>query len=147
MYPPVQTALWLAAQQATAHVLGRRPRGPVATAAGVALLGTAAVGGLDSLRRFVQRDTTWHPWEPEAATLLVTDGPNAVTRNPMYVAMALGLVATGLLSGRPWTSAAAFGLMATLTPQITREEAAMQKLFGAQWNAYTARVPRWLGPL
>lgn len=116
LIPPLQTAPWLAAQQAAG-----------------------------SLRRFLAVGTTWHPHRPSAATRLVTDGPNAVTRNPMYLAMTLGLAGTGLLSGRSWTAVAAAGLATTLTPQIEREEAALAELFGAQWRAYTTRVPRWLG--
>lgn len=146
-YPPVQAILWLAAQQASAGILGRRHPGPVATTVGAALIGTAGIVGLDTLRRFVRRGTTWHPWQPESASHLVTDGPNAYSRNPMYAAMALGLVGAGLLSGRSWTAAAALGLMTTLTPQIEREEQALDTLFGAHWRAYTARVPRWFGPV
>jgi protein-S-isoprenylcysteine O-methyltransferase Ste14 len=62
----------------------------------------------------------------------------------MYVGMTLGLVGTGLLSGRPVTTLAAAGLVATLTPQVRREEAALAELFGDEWAAYSRRVRRWL---
>ena len=145
LVPPVQASLWLAAQQGAASVGGRRRPGPVAAVVGVGLLGGAVACGVGALRRFVERDTSWHPWHPEHASTLVSDGPNSVTRNPMYAAMALGLVGTGLLSGRPWTAAFAAGLIGTVTPQVRREEAALAEVFGDQWDAYVRRVPRWVG--
>lgn len=144
--PVVHAAAWLAGQQVVARVVGRRRPGPLEVAGGLVLVGVAASLGLDALARFVRRGTTWEPWSPEAASVLVMDGPNAFTRNPMYLAMALGLGGTGLMSGTPWTAAAAQGLMITLTPQVRREEAALAATFGAEWEAYRARVPRWIGP-
>lgn len=145
LVPPVQTALWAVAQQVAARALGdRRPPGALQKAAGVACLATGAASAAGAVSRFSQRRTTWEPWAPEQTTALVTDGPNAVSRNPMYIGMALGLVGTGLLSGRPVTTLAAAGLMATLTPQVHREEAALAQLFGDEWTAYTRRVRRWL---
>lgn len=143
--PPVQTALWLAAQQGLATLAGRRRPTPLAAAAGLALVGSGVAFGAAALRLFVRHDTTWHPWDPEKASALVTDGPNAFVRHPMYLAMAIGLAGTGLLSGRPWTAGAALGLAATLTPQIDREEAALAARFGPTWDAYATRTPRWPG--
>jgi len=144
LVPPVQTALWAAAQQVVARAARDRQRGRLATVAGVTCVAAGAAVAAGALSRFSERRTTWEPWAPEQSTALVTDGPNAVSRNPMYVGMALGMVGTGLLSGRPATSLAAVGLMTTLTPQIRREEAALARLFGDDWTAYTQRVRRWL---
>ena len=144
LVPPVQTALWVAAQQVAARALGRRQPSGLERVAGAACIATGVAGAAGALARFSRRRTTWEPWAPERSTSLVTDGPNAVSRNPMYVGMALGLVGTGLLSGRPATSLAAGGLMATLTPQIRREEATLGQLFGDEWATYSRRVRRWL---
>lgn len=144
LVPPVQTALWLAGQQASVWAAGgRRTPDRLEAALGAATLATGASLGLASLVSFVRRDTTWHPWRPERASTLVTDGANAVSRNPMYLGMALGLVGTGLLSGRPWSSLAAAGLIGTLTPQVRREETALADVFGPAWTAYAGRVRRW----
>lgn len=143
--PPLQAALWLALQQAAAGLGGRRRPHPLAAAAGAGLVASAVGTGAVTLRLFVARGTTWHPWDPERASSLVTDGPNRWTRNPMYVALAAGLAGTGLLSGRPWTALASLGLVATLTPQVRREEAALASVFRGDWHAYAARTPRWLG--
>ena len=145
LVPPVQTLLWAVAQQVVARRIAqrRRPSGAQVALAGLCIAaGAASAGGASS--RFRQRGTTWEPWAPEKSSALVTDGPNAVTRNPMYVGMTLSLVATGLLSGRPATCLAAAGLMTTLTPQIRREEAALAQNFGEEWTAYARRVRRWL---
>ena len=145
LVPPVQTALWATAQQVVARrVLSRRGPSRLEKALAVGCLAAGAASAAGASRRFSAEDTTWEPWAPERSSALVTDGPNAVSRNPMYVGMALTLVATGLLSGRPWTALAAGGLMATLTPQIEREEAALARLFGDDYTAYTRRVRRWL---
>jgi len=142
--PPVQAALWLAAQQAVART-GRRRRAPapLRLAGGVLVAGAAVFGGA-SLRAFVERGTTWHPWNPHHAAVLIDDGPNAVSRNPMYVALAAGIAGAGLASRRPWTALAGLGLAATLTPQIRREERALAAVFGADYERYRARVRRWL---
>lgn len=145
LVPPVQTALWAVAQQVAARrVLAPRRPGPVerGLAAGCVVAAAACAGGAS--RRFRERRTTWHPWAPETSSALVTDGPNAITRNPMYVGMALVLVGTGLLSGRPATCLAAAGLLTTLTPQVRREEAALGEIFGDEWTAYAGRVRRWV---
>lgn len=143
--PPVQAALWLGAQQWAAHRCPRtRPASGTLRVTGGVLLAGAAAGGLDALRRYLVLGTTWHPWDVDAATHLVTDGPNAVSRNPMYAGIALGLVGTGLLTGRPWPALAAAGFVATVTPQVLREEAALERLFGDAWRAYARRVRRWL---
>ena len=141
----MQTVLWGAAQQLVARGLLPRRR-PSRLERGLAIacltVGGASAAGASS--RFRERGTTWEPWAPEKSSALVTDGPNAVTRNPMYVGMALFLVGSGLLSGRPATCLAAAGLMTTLTPQIRREEAALGQLFGDDYSAYAGRVRRWI---
>lgn len=145
LVPPVQTALWATAQHVVARALLERRR-PSRLQKGLAVVALAAGGACaaGASSRFRKRGTTFHPWAPERSTALVTDGPNAISRNPMYVGMALGLVGSGLLSGRPTTCLAAAGLITTLTPQIRREEAALARLFGDDWTAYAQRVRRWL---
>ena len=145
LVPPVQTLLWGVAQQVVARRLLPRRR-PSRLERGLAIVcftaGGASAAGASS--RFRERGTTWEPWAPERSSALVTDGPNAVTRNPMYVGMVLAVVGTGLLSGRPATCLAAAGLMTTLTPQIRREEAALQQIFGDEFSAYSRSARRWL---
>ena len=117
-----------------------RKFGAVATgAASVAVMGSAA-------REFRVRGTTVDPLRPERATALVTSGPFRLTRNPMYVGMA-GLLAAHMVfrgSTRALIPVAAFVAVIDRI-QIPPEEAAMTKLFAAEYEEYRARAPRWVG--
>ena len=80
-----------------------------------------------------------------AATALITDGPFAKSRNPIYVGNTLLLIGVGLLSGIAWLLPAA--LAAAYTTQklaIEREETHLAAHFGKAWTDYAARTPRWL---
>jgi len=99
-----------------------------------------------SARQFRRRGTTLDPLDPTAASVLVTTGPNAVSRNPMYVGL-VGLLAANALRRGSWAAlvpVVAFVLV-TDRVQIASEEAALLARFGADYEAYRARVPRWLG--
>jgi protein-S-isoprenylcysteine O-methyltransferase Ste14 len=108
------------------------------TAASVAIAGTAST-------QFRRRGTTVDPIHPEKAAILVTSGPNALTRNPMYVGMA-GLVTAHTLWWGKWAAvvpAAAYVALIDRT-QIAAEEVALSAKFGADYDAYRATAPRWL---
>lgn len=80
-----------------------------------------------------------------AATALITDGPFAKSRNPIYTGNTMLLLGAGLLTGIAWLVIAA--PLAALTVQklaIEREERHLAARFGAEWQAYAARTPRWL---
>lgn len=144
LIPPVQAALWLGVQQVAARC-GREGSAPVPRWVGAGIVAAAAAFGATAVVIFIREGTTWHPGHPEEASALVTNGPHAWTRHPMYLAMTAGLVGTGLLSPRPWTALAALGLPLTLAHQVRREETALAAAFGEQWNRYAERVPRWIG--
>ena len=95
----------------------RRALAAATAAASVGLAGAAA-------SRFRAHHTTVEPFDPSKATSLVVSGPNAVTRNPMYVGMA-GLLVANAIRLRDWRALAA--------------------KFGAEYDAYRAAVPRWIG--
>lgn len=107
----------------------------------------AASGALlsDTIRRFRQRHTTVEPFRPDAATALVTDGPNALTRNPMYVGMAGALLAHAMARGDVRTLLPLAAFVAIIDRvQIRPEEEALRRLFGQDYADYCARVPRWI---
>jgi protein-S-isoprenylcysteine O-methyltransferase Ste14 len=87
--------------------------------------------------------TDVRPWKP--TTAIVTDGPYALTRNPIYVAFALLQVGIGL-----WTDTLAVVLMAvpaivaTNNWVIAREEAYLSRKFGAPYERYLTQVRRWM---
>jgi len=120
----------------------RRPVRHVALAAIVLTLGTLLL--LWCVREFylVGRGTL-APWAPP--THLVTSGPYRWSRNPMYVGVITILVGWCLL----WDSRAlviytlATACAVHLRVLIAEEPWATGK-FGAEWDAYRARVPRWI---
>ncbi len=76
----------------------------------------------------------------------MTDGPNALTRNPMYVGMAGVLTAHAIARGGWLTALPVAGFVALIDRvQVRPEEQALRGLFGDEYAAYCARVPRWLG--
>jgi len=73
---------------------------------------------------------------------LVTHGPYAIVRNPIYASMALWLVALALTFATPVRLAIALILYVIGTlMRIRAEEELMRATFGAQWEEYRRRVP------
>lgn len=113
-------------------------------AAGVGAASIALLGG--SAASFRRSHTTVEPFDPSKATTLVTDGPNALTRNPMYVGMAGTLTAHALLRGGWLTALPVIGFVALIDRvQVRPEERALRELFGEDYSDYCRRVPRWVG--
>jgi protein-S-isoprenylcysteine O-methyltransferase Ste14 len=76
---------------------------------------------------------------------LVTYGPYAVTRNPMYVGMVTITLGVALLVGAPLLFAAPVLLfLLDNFVIIPFEEAKMQRQFGDAFQDYKARVRRWI---
>ena len=73
---------------------------------------------------------------------LATSGPYRYTRNPLYFGSAL-LAAGMLVAGASWYAAAIVSLyFIAFYPQVMRKEAEeLRALYGAQYEAYAARVP------
>jgi len=106
------------------------------TGIGVALSGVIA---------FRHAKTTVNPLKPETASSIVTSGVFRFTRNPMYVGLALVLLAWAVFLSSPWAS---LGLPAFILYmnrfQIVPEERVLSRMFGTEYSAYRARVRRWL---
>ncbi len=80
-----------------------------------------------------------------AATALVTTGPFAWSRNPIYLGNTIALSGAAFAFANPWFLAAALVAAAAVTHlAIRREEAHLAQLFGPDWRAYSARTRRWL---
>lgn len=74
---------------------------------------------------------------------LITHGPYAMVRHPMYVGILLtGL--GGLLIYRTWTFVMVIATFVGLIRRAQREEQALSAEFGEEWAAYCRRVPAWL---
>ncbi len=88
--------------------------------------------------------TTVNPLQPEKSTTLVTSGIYARSRNPMYVGFLLWLVAAAIFIGNLLNAVlVVLYLLIADTIYIAREERALAKLFGDDYEAYRQRVRRW----
>lgn len=79
------------------------------------------------------------------STALVTAGAFAVTRNPMYLGMALLLAGLWLALGSltPGFPVIAFALLIDRY-YVRPEEEKLARIFGARYTAYRRQVRRWL---
>jgi protein-S-isoprenylcysteine O-methyltransferase Ste14 len=74
---------------------------------------------------------------------LITTGPYALVRHPMYLGIILAAWG-GLLLYRTWTCVFAACVFLGLVVRARREEQALAAEFGAECEAYRRRVPGWL---
>ena len=96
-----------------------------------------------SFVNFFKRGTSPIPNRP--ATALVVDGPYRLTRNPMYVAMALLTAAVGFWRDTWWVLLLlVVSIVAVDRLVISRDEAYLKRRFGAEYDAFAARVRRWI---
>ena len=71
---------------------------------------------------------------------LVTSGPFAIVRNPMYSGLILAAVGAFLIY-TTWTTLIFACLFPFLSVRARREEFALSAEFGEQWKEYCKRVP------
>ncbi len=74
---------------------------------------------------------------------LITTGPFAFVRHPMYLAVITAGMG-GLLLYRTWAMLLFAVTMFGLTVRARREEQTLAAEFGAAWEEYCQRVPAWL---
>lgn len=99
-----------------------------------------------AMMRFRQAGTTLNPVDLSKTSQLVTDGIFALSRNPMYLALSLLLLAWAIWLGSasPWLVPPLFVLLITRV-QIMPEEQVLGRMFGEPYRAYQRRVARWIG--
>lgn len=74
---------------------------------------------------------------------LITHGPFALVRHPMYFGILLTTIG-GILIYRTWTFLVLLLQLPVLVVRARWEEQALAAEFGAQWAAYRRRVPAWV---
>lgn len=111
--------------------------------AGWTLIGVGLAGFAWALAAIWGHRTTVNPYK--AASNLVTRGPFAWSRNPIYVSDWFVYLGVTLLLGTAWPL-----LLAPLVWTVMRfgviahEEAHLTARFGDEYRVYQARVRRWL---
>ncbi len=108
------------------------------------LMGIAGLIGIISLFQFFNSKTTIDPRTPFKTTKLVTGGIYKFTRNPMYLAILLVLLAWGLWLGNAFNTLLAAGFVGYMNKfQIKPEEEALTTIFGNEFQQYCTLVRRW----
>jgi len=97
-----------------------------------------------SMFQFFVKKTTLNPFSPQRASRLVIFGFYKFSRNPMYLALLLFLLAFGLWLGNAFNVLLAAGFVSYMNRfQIAHEEKALTKLFGKEFELYCRNVRRW----
>lgn len=119
-----------------------RPVGYWAVASVLLFLGTFLL--LWCVREFyVSGSGTLAPWDPPRH--LVTSGPYRISRNPMYIGVGTILAGWCTLSGsRTLILYSVLFMLGFHLRVLLFEEPWAVRRFGAEWQAYRARVPRWV---
>lgn len=117
--------------------------GMAGRAAGWVLIGLGLAGFAWALAAIWGHRTTVNPYK--AASSLVTRGPFALSRNPIYVSDWFVYLGVTLLLGTVWPLLLAPLVWAVMRfGVIAHEEAHLTAKFGDEYRAYQARVRRWL---
>ena len=108
------------------------------------LLGMGALVGFISLIQFYIAKTSIDPRTPSKASDLVTNGLYKFSRNPMYLALLMVLLAWGLWLGNAFNTLLAAGFVGYLNKfQIIPEEKALSDMYGKAYKHYCTQVRRW----
>lgn len=105
----------------------------------------ALVSGALGVWEFRKQRTTVNPHTPEKSSSLVTSGVFQFTRNPMYLGLALLLLALAVYKSSPLLIAGVVVFILYMNRfQIAPEEGFMKQHFGPEYTDYCSRVRRWL---
>lgn len=111
--------------------------------AGLALIAVCLFAS--ALMAFRSAQTTVNPHHPDKTSTLVTSGVFRISRNPIYLAMLLILIAWGVWLGNPTALLLSAGFVGYMNRfQIAPEERALQDNFGDEFLRYRQQVRRWL---
>ena len=110
-----------------------------------ALIVVSGVFGVAGVLGCLRCKTTVHPWSPDETSVLVTQGVFRLSRNPMYLALLLLLLAYYLYQPTLFSPLVFVVVTWYLTRfQILPEERIWSEKFGDQYAQYASSVRRWL---
>ncbi len=135
-------AAWALHRRLSFDIDGAGPT-PIQIALGASLaLGGAVLMGW-AIRTLIMARTTIVPHG--AVRQLVTHGPFAFTRNPIYLGMTAIYLGAAALANAAWPLVLLPVVLAlTGAAVVHREEQYLLERFGAEYAAYCRRVRRWL---
>jgi protein-S-isoprenylcysteine O-methyltransferase Ste14 len=133
--------MWLIARSAPGLVLPFKGHGQVAAVLTVIGVVIVVIGAL----QFHRARTTLTPLNPGAASALVVSGIYRYTRNPMYLGIAIVLLAWAIYLSHPLSLLGVVAFVAYIHRfQILPEERALRALFPGAFEAYARAVRRWI---
>ena len=143
--PPIWALIYLAVGAAISGWLGwPGPPGLPSAPLGALLVALGFIPPVWAVTLFRREGTELQPTSPTNSKL-VTTGPYAFTRNPMYLGMTLIALGVAVWVGAWPMFAAPVAVFATANfVHIPFEEAKMRRQFSADFDAYVARVRRWV---
>lgn len=118
---------------------------PFRTVISIACAAAGVLIAVLALLQFRSAGTTINPHTPEKASSLVRSGIFGQSRNPMYVALMLILIAWLIWLASLSNVLVLVAFFVSITElQIKPEEAALRALFGDEYDDYCKDVGRWL---
>lgn len=95
--------------------------------------------------QFRKANTTVNPTTPDKSSEIVSDGIYKITRNPMYLGMALVVLSASILMQSPVSLLGLVAFIAYITKcQIIAEERTLHIIFEEQYENYISKVRRWI---
>jgi protein-S-isoprenylcysteine O-methyltransferase Ste14 len=141
--PPIWMFLFLAIAGVASYVLPAFVSLQV-LALGALLIVVAVAMAVSAVIRFRTAGTEIDPMS-EANKALIVQGPYRLTRNPMYLSLVLLSLGIAFAVGRwPMFIVPALVFLVASRNHIPFEEDKMRRQFGAAYDAYTAKVRRWI---
>ncbi len=143
--PPVWALSYVLFAYGVTRMIGAAPvPGLPVVPLGIILIVAGIVLAVSAALLFRREGTELNPTSPSNRAL-VTSGPFRFTRNPMYLSLVMITLGVAIWVGA-WPMF--LGPIATFATanwvHIPFEEAKMRRQFGADFDAYTSRVRRWL---
>jgi protein-S-isoprenylcysteine O-methyltransferase Ste14 len=126
------------------HVRPARIPGPrlLHQAAGITSLAAGCALNVWALRE--RRRRTTGEFQLEQPQSLVTTGPYAMSRHPMYVGWWLIHLGVGVMRGSAWVAATVPAATLAEHRGVLAEERILDREFGDEFARYRGRVPRYL---
>src|SRR5680860_1145949 len=84
------------------------------------------------------------PGLKKAPDHLLSTGPYAVTRNPMYSGHLIYLLGLTLFTRSPVALAIAAAHLPWFQSRVLKDESNLERLFGKEYHEYQHEVPRWI---
>lgn len=142
--PPFIFLGWLAAGFAVDYFLpAPLLRDSVQYSAGGVAIALSLGLFISAIRQFRKHGTNLRPDKPDTAIL--SEGPYRLTRNPIYLAMALLFTGISIAADAPWVLAMLLPVLLIMNfLVIPREERYLERAFGDEYLAYKSTTRRWL---